>query len=61
MSRILSTNNCRILNSTGLICGGSLKQRAERLFSVKGKKMSEIDQKLLAKINIGASSKNLKK
>jgi len=34
----------------GLLCGGNLQQRAERLFSLKGKKsFSEIDPKLFAK------------
>jgi splicing factor 3A subunit 3 len=31
----------------GMICGGDLKQRAERLFRVKGKSLSEIDPALL--------------
>lgn len=34
------------LEALGLKCGGTLEQRADRLFSVKGKKPEEIDQKL---------------
>lgn len=34
------------LEALGLKCGGTLEQRADRLFSVKGKKTEEIDQKL---------------
>lgn len=34
------------LQAIGLKCGGTLEQRADRLFSVKGKKPEEIDQKL---------------
>ncbi len=34
------------LEALGLKCGGTLYQRADRLFSVKGKKPEEIDQKL---------------
>ncbi|CBJ31751.1 conserved unknown protein [Ectocarpus siliculosus] len=37
------------LQAIGLKCGGTLEQRADRLFSVKGKKPEEIDQKLKAK------------
>ncbi|PRP83245.1 hypothetical protein PROFUN_09457 [Planoprotostelium fungivorum] len=36
----------------GLIVGGTLSQRAQRLFSVKGKRMCDIDQKILAKVNV---------
>ena len=32
-----------------LKCGGTLQQRADRLFSVKGKTKDEIDPKLFAK------------
>lgn len=34
------------LEALGLKCGGTLEQRADRLFSVKGKKSEEIDPKL---------------
>jgi len=37
------------LQALGLKCGGTLRDRAQRLFSIKGKKPSEIDPKLLAK------------
>jgi len=37
------------LQKLGLLCGGNLKQRAQRLFSVKGKSKAEIDSKLFAK------------
>ncbi|CAD5112834.1 DgyrCDS2045 [Dimorphilus gyrociliatus] len=43
------------LQSRGLKCGGTLQQRAERLFSVKNLKPHQIDKSLLAK------SKNAKK
>jgi len=33
----------------GLLCGGTLKQRAERLFSIKGKDFNSLDPKLFAK------------
>jgi len=37
------------LMKLGLLCGGSLKERAQRLFSVKGKDLSTVDQKIRAK------------
>ena len=37
------------LEALGMKCGGSLKERAERLWSVRGKKPEEIPQKLRAK------------
>lgn len=37
------------LMALGMKCGGTLQQRAERLFSVKGLQKSEIDPSLLAK------------
>lgn len=37
------------LQSLGLKCGGTLKERAERLFSTKGKSKDEIDPSLFAK------------
>lgn len=37
------------LTALGMKCGGTLAQRAERLFSVKGKQPKDIDPKLLAK------------
>ena len=41
----------------GLKCGGTLEQRAERLFSVKGLDADKIDPSLFAKSN----GKNVKK
>mmetsp|Transcript_46401 Transcript_46401/g.119742 ORF Transcript_46401/g.119742 Transcript_46401/m.119742 type:complete len:505 (-) Transcript_46401:415-1929(-) len=37
------------LQAHGLKCGGTLQQRAERLWAVKGKRLSEVDPKLRAK------------
>jgi len=37
------------LQRLGLLCGGSLKERAQRLFSIKGKDIGSIDPKLFAK------------
>ncbi|KAK2715460.1 splicing factor 3A subunit 3-like [Artemia franciscana] len=37
------------LISLGLKCGGTLEERAQRLFSTKGKRMSEIEPSLFAK------------
>lgn len=37
------------LAALGLKCGGTLRQRAERLMSVKGKRLEDIDPKLFAK------------
>jgi len=37
------------LQHLGILCGGTLKDRATRLFCTKGKKLSELDPKLLAK------------
>ena len=45
------------LMKRGLKCGGTLEQRAERLFSVKGLTQEEIDPSLFAK----NGGKNLKK
>lgn len=36
------------LMALGLKCGGSLTQRAERLFSTKGKALNQIDKSLFA-------------
>ena len=45
------------LITRGLKCGGTLQQRAERLFAVKGKSKDEIDPNLFAK---SAKKKNKK-
>jgi len=37
------------LQRLGLLCGGSLKERAQRLYSIKGKDIGSIDPKLFAK------------
>jgi len=37
------------LQARELLCGGTLKQRAERLFSVKGKSEDQINPKLFSK------------
>jgi splicing factor 3A subunit 3 len=37
------------LSALGLKCGGTLRQRAERLLAVKGKKLDEVDPSLFAK------------
>ncbi len=47
-----------LLQSQGLLCGGTLKERALRLFSTKGKKPEEYDPKILAK---SSNSKKRKK
>lgn len=39
------------LQNRGLLCGGTLRERAERFFSIKGKQISEIDPSLFAKPN----------
>lgn len=47
------------LESMGLKAGGTPEQRAERLWSVKGKKLSDIDRKLFAKgVVVDASAKS---
>ena len=40
-----------ILQNKGLKCGGTLQERAQRLFSIKGKRLDEIDPNLFAKSN----------
>lgn len=37
------------LTALGLKCGGTLRQRAERLMQAKGKKVEELDRSLFAK------------
>jgi len=37
------------LQKLGLLCGGTLKDRAQRLFSIKGKDLKDVDSKLFAK------------
>lgn len=47
------------LMALGLKCGGTLEERATRLFGTKGKKLTELDPSLFAKIKPGSkSSKN---
>ena len=38
-----------VLQSMGLKCGGTLQERAQRLFSTKGKSLEELDPCLFAK------------
>ena len=45
------------LMALGLKCGGTLEDRANRLFSTKGKKLTEIDPAMFAK-NKGKSGKH---
>jgi hypothetical protein len=37
------------LQALGLKCGGTLRQRAERLMSTKGRRLEELDKSLFAK------------
>lgn len=48
------------LMNRGLKCGGTLEQRAQRLFSVKGLTKDQIDPDLLAKSANGKKVKNRK-
>lgn len=45
------------LEAIGLKCGGSLKERAQRLWSVRGKKAEDIPEKLKAKPSAGQKRK----
>lgn len=45
------------LQRRGLLCGGTLKDRAARLFSVRGKSRHQIDPKLFAKTNNSSGKK----
>lgn len=42
-----------VLQSKGLKCGGTVQERAVRLFSIKGKRIDEIDQSLFTKGTVG--------
>jgi len=44
------------LEALGLKCGGTLRDRAERLWSVRGKKPNDIPEKLKAKKSDNISS-----
>ena len=44
----------------GLKCGGTLEQRAQRLFSVKGLSLDQIDPSLLSKAVKGKKVKNIR-
>jgi len=46
------------LTRRGMLCGGSLTQRAERLYSVKGKGLHEIDPHLRAKTKNSSNNSN---
>lgn len=41
----------QILQIKGLKCGGTLQERAQRLYSIKGKQLNEIDSSLFVKSN----------
>lgn len=45
------------LMALGLKCGGTLEERAQRLFSTKGKKLDELDPALFAKSKPGKAGK----
>ena len=47
-----------VLQYKGLKCGGTPQERAERLLSIKGKKMEEIDANLFSKGNNKRKGKN---
>ena len=47
-----------VLQSMGLKCGGTLQERAQRLFSTRGKSLEELDPSLFAKA--GKSSRKRK-
>ena len=49
----------RALQTRGLKCGGTLEQRAERLFAVKGLEHQQIDPTLFAKPAKGKKAKKL--
>ncbi|KAK7107124.1 splicing factor 3A subunit 3-like [Littorina saxatilis] len=46
------------LMALGLKCGGTLEERAQRLFSTKGKKLDELDPALFAKAKPGKAGKS---
>ena len=46
------------LQALGLKCGGTLRQRAERLMAIKGRDLSQVDKSLFAKgAKVGAASR----
>lgn len=47
-----------VLQSLGLKCGGTLQERAQRLFSTKGKSLEELDPSLFAKAGKSRKRKN---
>ncbi|GIZ03657.1 splicing factor 3A subunit 3 [Caerostris extrusa] len=46
------------LMALGLKCGGTLEERAQRLFSTKGKKLSELDPNVFAKSKPGRAGRH---
>lgn len=46
------------LMALGLKCGGTLEERAQRLFATKGKNLEELDPALMAKSKPGKAGKN---
>lgn len=49
------------LQALGLKCGGTLRQRAERLMLTKGKRLEELDKSLFAKGTLPAATKSAAK
>lgn len=49
------------LQKRGLLCGGNLEQRAQRLFSIRGKPKSEWDDSIIARKRTQKKSKKSKK
>ena len=47
-----------MLQSLGLKCGGTLQERAARLFSTKGKSLEDLDPSLFAKAGKSRKRKN---
>ena len=47
-----------VLQSLGLKCGGTVQERAQRLFSTKGKSLEELDPHLFAKAGKSRKRKN---
>ena len=47
-----------VLQAMGLKCGGTLQERAQRLFSTKGKSLEELDSSLFAKASKSRKRRN---
>lgn len=46
------------LMALGLKCGGTLEERAQRLFATKGKQLEDLDPAMFAKSKPGKAGKN---